>query len=840
MNTFLANSIAGSLLCFTALAFAENTPTTTDSEDCPSGSKHYRASVRHIEGGGIGYDDGYTTLEGFFAPDPQKLAVMPFLDVRGHVFDSGKMAANAGLGFRGILGCRTYGLNAYYDYRNTKRRHYNQIGLGLETLGTLWDIRLNGYLPIGKKISSPYDSEFGAFFGNSLLVSQKHQFAMKGADAEMGFHFGKTRLFDFYAAAGPYYYIGEIGGNTWGGKGRIAGMFKEYITLEISNSYDRMFDNNFQCQLTFSLPFGGKSKVKRRCDTSSCKKSQTLVTRMVQQVGREEIIVVGKARRNVVATNPLTGAPLVFVFVDNTSKSNGSYESPYHTLAQAEASSKPGDIIYVFPGDGTTTGMASGITLQADQKFWGSGTSHVTLTSQGAITIPAQTTTAPLITNTDINTSGDAITLATNNAISGFTITSARRDATYGVDPQSLEVSFCTIENTTTFAIQASFSGDASVVITNNQFLNNANGVNLTLNGTSTLDISDNTFKNQSSISNAPIEIISNNNVLTAHIENNVIDSNIKGSIYAGITSVLNANFIVVNNTITNNGTGAAGAQFGSSFVINPLGSTSNCSIALENNTFSQNGSSALVIDGSGVISNLDITASSNIMSNNGTLSNGGGSGIVLASPVDVLTLQANNNTITNNYENGIAVINNSAVTTTGNITISNNTIKDIFTNGSNGIAVNQDFSTLTLTILNNTIDNCDGSGVVSYAPTGITSFTFNASGNTITNCQNSASNLGGGIAIDQFSTLYATIENNTLLNNVTSALHIGTTLSSDSVCLKLTGNNSDNAYDLSNGASGTFNLTPCDAATVNTGSINPSGTITYITSCPGGSACPP
>lgn len=831
MNTSLANSIAGSLLCFTALAFAENTPETTDSESCPSGSKHYRASVRHIEGGGIGYNDGYTTLEGFFAPDPQKLTVMPFLDVRGHVFDSGKMAANAGIGFRGILGCRTYGLNAYYDYRNTKRRNYNQIGFGLETLGTLWDIRLNGYLPVGNKISSPYDSEFGAFFGNSLLVSQKHQFGMKGADAEMGFHFGKTRLFDFYAAAGPYYYIGEIGSNTWGGKGRIAGMFKEYITLEISNSYDRMFHNNFQCQLTFSLPFGGKAKVKRRCDTSSCKKSETLVTRMVQPVGREEIIVVGKARRNVLATNPLTGAPLVFVFVDNTGHSNGSYESPYHTLAQAEANSKPGDIIYVFPGDGTTTGMNSGITLQANQKFWGSGTSHVTLTSQGAITIPAQTATAPLITNTDINTSGDAITLATNNAISGFTITSAGNDAIYGVDPQSLEVSFCTIENTTTFAIQASFSSDASISLINNQFSNNINGVNLTLNGTSTLDISDNTFKNQSSTSNSPIEIISNNNVLTAHIENNVIDSNIKGSIYTSINSVVNANFTVVNNTITNNGTGSAGAQIGSSFVISASGTTSNCSITLENNTFSQNGSNSLYLDTSGAITNLDITASSNTMSNNG------GSGLVLATPVDVLTFVANNNTISTNNDNGIAVI-ASGTTTTGNITISNNTITDLG-NGSNGIAVNQDFSTLTLSILNNTIDNCEGSGFVSYAPTGINTFTFNASGNTISNSQNLSSNLGGGISLDQFSTLYATIENNTLLNNATPGLHIATTSSSNSVCLTMTGNSNNTGYELDNGAGGTFKLTPCDASTVNTGSINASGTINYITSCPGGSICP-
>ena len=96
MNSFLATTIAGSLLCFTATAFAETAPIESPSQACSRGSKHYRASVRHIEGGGIGYNEGYTTLEGFFAPDPERLSVMPFIDLRGHVFDNGTMAANAG------------------------------------------------------------------------------------------------------------------------------------------------------------------------------------------------------------------------------------------------------------------------------------------------------------------------------------------------------------------------------------------------------------------------------------------------------------------------------------------------------------------------------------------------------------------------------------------------------------------------------------------------------------------------------------------------------------------------------------------------------------------------
>ena len=60
--------------------------------------KHYRAGVRHIESGGIGYKNGYTTIEAFLSPDPNEWIATPFLDARAHVFNNGKWAANAGVG----------------------------------------------------------------------------------------------------------------------------------------------------------------------------------------------------------------------------------------------------------------------------------------------------------------------------------------------------------------------------------------------------------------------------------------------------------------------------------------------------------------------------------------------------------------------------------------------------------------------------------------------------------------------------------------------------------------------------------------------------------------------
>lgn len=828
MASFFNRAITGSLICFTSIACGDQSPESTE-ETCPPHEKHYRASVRHIEGGGIGYNQGYTTLETFLAPDPNQWPVMPFLDVRGHVFDSGRWAANAGTGIRGIWGCRTYGLNAFYDYRNTKKLNYNQIGLGLETLGTLWDFRMNGYLPVGTKVSSAYDTKFDRFSEHHMILSRKYQFAMKGADAELGFHFGKSRLFDFYAAAGPYYYVGKMGGNAWGGKARISGKFKEYVTLEISDSYDTKFHNNFQGQLTLSMPLGKRSTVKKKGCLNSCELAGTLTSRMVQPVGREEIIVVGKHKKHVVATDPSTKEPLYFVFVNNTSSSDGTFESPYPTLALAQANSQPGNIIYVFPGNGTTTGMDSGILLKANQKFWGSGTSHPLLTSQGQINIPAQSSSSPTITNTNIDTEGNAITLASNNAISGFIITSALNDAIFGADAQNLEISSCTITNTTTFPIEASFSGDANISITNNQFLNNVNGVSLTLHGTSNVTCLNNAFTGQTSVSNVPIEVSAQNNTFTCQIENNVFDSNTTGSMRFSLDNVESADLSLFNNTLTNNGTGSQ-SSLGSSFVVLSTGTTDKCSISLRSNTFSGNTSNALYLHTSGAFTTLEAVVSQNTMSNNG------GSALVFATPVDTFTLTATNNTITQANDNGIAVI-ASGATSRGTITIENNTITDIG-NASNGVAVNQDFSTLQLTLRNNEINRCEGTGIISYAPNEINSFTLNVSGNTISNCQNMSSNAASGLDIEQYNSLAASVINNTLADNAGSFVVIGSTLTSPTACLTLTGNSSSD-YSLSSGT-GTFNIAPCDAITANSGTIITSGVITSVKSCPGALPCPP
>ena len=384
---------------------------------CGNSPRPVRITARHIDPKGIGYNQGYTTLEGFFTPQCNlDKPWVPFLDLRGHVFNNGKLAANAGLGLRYVDSSWVYGVNAYYDYRQTHRFHYNQVSAGLEALGKLWDIRINGYLPVGKKQSSLFSPHFYDFKGNSI-ISRKQEFTFKGANAELGAHIKTWKHVALYAAAGPYYLAGK-GKTAWGGEGRVSLDLFDYVRLEGNASYDRIFKGIVQGQLSLILPLGRRAKIRQR--TSSCHNDLVLRERSVQPVYRNEIIPVHKRRITDLAIDPATGLPYFFVFVDNTSHSLGTYESPFNTLLAAQNGSGPNDVIYVFSGDGTSTGMNSGITLQTAQQMLGSGMNQSIATTLGTIAIPKQTATSPTITNL----AGDAVSLVDNNIVSGFIIDS--------------------------------------------------------------------------------------------------------------------------------------------------------------------------------------------------------------------------------------------------------------------------------------------------------------------------------------------------------------------------------------------------------------------------------
>lgn len=390
-------------------------PKNQHEKKCRSPYRIMHVGLRHTEGRGVGYSDGYTTLEAFGIYD-RNTSWMPFLDLRGHVFDNGKLAGNAGVGMRSYFPSvgHVFGAYLYYDVRQDTHLTAQQLSPGIELLGSRMEYRINSYFPIADKKTHKYDFEFSKFEGNHIILKSKQKRVLCGGDAEIGAHLTQSTKYDVYAGAGPYYFT-TFHASAWGGKARLLGRYQQYISLEASYSYDHLFKNVVQGTIAFNMPFGNKIRRKAK----SCSQQTDLALgRAAFAPYRFEIPVIKDVRRKETAINPYTGSPWQVWFVDNTSSSSGTFESPFPTLVQAQNVSSEGDIIYVFPGDGTTTGMNAGIILQDFQKLWGSGISHQLKTTKGTIKVPAFSNSYPSITNF----TADVVALANENEISGFNI----------------------------------------------------------------------------------------------------------------------------------------------------------------------------------------------------------------------------------------------------------------------------------------------------------------------------------------------------------------------------------------------------------------------------------
>jgi trimeric autotransporter adhesin len=438
---------------------------------CLSSFHVVHADVRHTEANGVGYKDGYTTLEGFGICDGDS-AFMPFLDLRGHIFNDGKLAGNIGIGERTYIPSisHLFGAYFYYDVRQGERGlTAMQLSPGFELLGKRMEYRINGYFPIGNTKSHRYDDRFDKFSGHNIFMKYNRKYAMAGFDGELGAHLTQSTKNDVYFGVGPYYFTAESM-SAWGGKGRLLWRYKDYVSLEASYSYDHLFKNVIQGTLSLIYPFGSKlQRTGKNCPNGN----DLALSKAAFAPYRFEIPVVKKKTTRHKAVNPATNTPFNVWFVNNESHSAGTFESPFPTLAQAENASGPNDMIYVFSGDGTTTGMNQGITLQNGQFLFGSGVAHPLKTTQGKIVIPPFSPNLPRITN-----SGSIVTLANSNEVSGFNLFATQAGATTingtaGITSANI--------NQNTFSGNVAYTGifingQGTFSITNNNFLGGATG----------------------------------------------------------------------------------------------------------------------------------------------------------------------------------------------------------------------------------------------------------------------------------------------------------------------------------------------------------------------------
>lgn len=232
------------------------------------------------EGSGIGYKHGYTTLGTLIklnAPTQR------YIDARLHYFNNHQWALNLGVITRAMNPSlnKVMGYNAFYDFRQSKQSTYHQLGLGVELLDCTYEIRINGYLPVGnnkrKSRSIIYDYPPDRY----LAICKGFHKAYGGLDAEFAFFPDLLLCLDPFFAMGPYYYHQDSCKDIIGGKLRLGFSYLDYMTLEFRVSNDSTFHTRVQGVFSINIPFG------RACELCSF---------LDQPVQRQEIIVEGKKR----------------------------------------------------------------------------------------------------------------------------------------------------------------------------------------------------------------------------------------------------------------------------------------------------------------------------------------------------------------------------------------------------------------------------------------------------------------------------------------------------------------------------------------------------------------
>ena len=521
---------------------------TNETQLCERGDRTQRITFKHREANGIGYPTGYTSAEGFFSTSktPNLLA---FADVRAHVFNDSKKAYNLGVGFRSLIESRhaVLGANVFYDYRDGLHRAFNQIGVGLEILGTKWGLRANGYIPV-HHTKKKYHDGFSKFKESSAIFSKRYEFAFIGCEVALDRELVKMKNWDLDAKVAGYWFNGDFGKNAGGGLFELSTNITRYLTLKGQASYDTLFRGVFQGEAAINFPFGWRFD--ERDTTSSCSVIKDLEDRLIESVDRFEMIVTSTKRKKAAAIDPLTGQPLTFIFVNNTSHSLGTFESPYPTLAQAITASQPNNVIYIFPGDGTSNGLNAGpYTLKNNQKLIGSAAPLTVTTAFGLRTIPAQTLTAPSITS-----SGSAIALANNNTIRGLNISTSGGSGITGTTISGVEISDNAF-NTSATAISISALTNIATITNNGFTLLSGNAVTLTATTNQcNFIVTDNSMVATAASGDAITLTISNSTgslIGSSTVARNTISGQFGGGIFLQVGGTAQATAVIESNEIT-------------------------------------------------------------------------------------------------------------------------------------------------------------------------------------------------------------------------------------------------------------------------------------------------
>lgn len=375
-----------------------------------------RISGSHRFGEGIGFDEGYSTIEWMMPLFDGWDDSLLFMDARGIVSDDqGRLGSNVGVGYRQyepVLN-RTFGAMAYWDSRYAESAVFQQMTVGVETLGQFIDARAFAYVP---GFGHDAHNEQAGLRGNALILGGR-SVALTGGTAEVGVNLPEFGDFQVSGFGGYYRFEDEEAPTIKGWSARAEVWWRDAVGVDFTIQDDDVFGRT----TSFAVVLSGLVDMVRHPSRTPMGhmfgRTGSVESRLGERVRRLENIVTYRVRDRAVAE--FGGAPLNFLHVDSDAAvgGDGTLETPYNTIAGAMADADAATSIIYTPNGGAFT---ENVTMTDGARLLSNGPAQFVETQLGTVQIPGSGTTSTLM---GLPTLTGDLALGNNNIVSGFDIT---------------------------------------------------------------------------------------------------------------------------------------------------------------------------------------------------------------------------------------------------------------------------------------------------------------------------------------------------------------------------------------------------------------------------------
>ncbi|MFO0999890.1 MAG: inverse autotransporter beta domain-containing protein [Planctomycetaceae bacterium] len=379
-----------------------------------------RISARHMAGEGVGHTTSYSSLDWFVPLLPAESdSTIWFGDIRGLIFNDAEFGSNVGTGYRWFVEDqnRIYGINGYWDTRNDNSLLFNQAGIGVESLGQIFDFRANGYTPA---VDADYQYQLGnAYFQDNRLFVPATA-ALSGLDAEAGVNLPSLHQISSSVFGGGYYYDSNRTIAAAGWRVRAEATFRDFVVVGVSVQDDELFGQTVNGMIEVRHTVFHHSTLARRSmrhkfrDADGSRYGQTVRHRLADPVYRRENIVL---KEESARPATLSGAPLNFVHVVPGGAGDGTFENPYGTISTAMLDPLAGSGVIYTPAGGTFT---ENVTMTPGSTLFSNGPTQFVNSDFGSVRLPLSGANGSLsaLPSTIV---GD-VTLANDSVLNGFDV----------------------------------------------------------------------------------------------------------------------------------------------------------------------------------------------------------------------------------------------------------------------------------------------------------------------------------------------------------------------------------------------------------------------------------